>query len=267
MSVYSLPYFPAIEKENILENFHIGNFKNIRIHLYIESISVFEENIISITEFLENVKIISAKIKEKISEQPDEINDFYKHLLQSKKVKSYAEFINRLEIENIYISIINNVLSFLFNFNFEDTEISINVSKNGTINNIHLDWGGYSIKKSEIITYPPEELNHFVCVTYEYIDNLNFMLKPSECIRNAEPYLAIAKKRFLEQGWEGDGVIQLLWLPPFVFKDGNDDMIYGGGFDDFSTQGTVLWHVKQSKDGISWLLMPKKVAEQLKIRM
>ena len=60
------------------------------------------------------------------------------------------------------------------------------------------------------------------------------------------PYVAVAKERFAEVGWEGKGDIGLLWLPPFVFR-----------FDPkVPTKGVVVWHVKQVEDGTSWLMSP-----------
>jgi hypothetical protein len=80
-----------------------------------------------------------------------------------------------------------------------------------------------------------------------YIDNLHFLADPSEFINgNTEPYTKIAEERFLANGWEGDGTIQLLWLPSFVFP----------GELGISPEGVVLWHVKQEEDGVSFILSP-----------
>jgi hypothetical protein len=46
---------------------------------------------------------------------------------------------------------------------------------------------------------------------------------------------------FKENGWEGDGNIGLIWLPPFVGVGGED------------TYGSHIWHVKQGNNGTSWL--------------
>ena len=59
--------------------------------------------------------------------------------------------------------------------------------------------------------------------------------------------VAAVKQRFLQEGWEGDGEIGLIWIPPFV------DI----GLED--THGTYVWHVKQQNNGISWLLSPVKL--------
>ncbi|HNL37564.1 MAG: hypothetical protein U0U46_07820 [Saprospiraceae bacterium] len=105
----------------------------------------------------------------------------------------------------------------------------------------------YSIDKKRTIGYPPESLLTFFRHSFEWIDNLNFALSPSDCLDHAEEYIAVAKKIFLEMGWHGDGEIQLIWIPPFMF-----DGLRTARF----TEGIVVWHVKQQEDGISWLLSP-----------
>ncbi|WP_218585350.1 hypothetical protein, partial [Pseudomonas sp. FSL R10-0071] len=49
-----------------------------------------------------------------------------------------------------------------------------------------------------------------------------------------------AEKLLKRHGWEGDGTLELLWLPPFI----------GVGVED--TYGVVCFHVKQSNNGTSW---------------
>lgn len=48
-------------------------------------------------------------------------------------------------------------------------------------------------------------------------------------------------KAFVKNGWEGDGTLMCLWIPPFIDYKIED------------TFGTYIWHVKQSNDGISFL--------------
>ena len=101
--------------------------------------------------------------------------------------------------------------------------------------------------KTDIIKYPPETLRTFELIMYEWIDNLCFTIDPRECLDNAEEYISIAKELFLEAGWHGDGEIELMWIPPFMF---------GGVRAPEFTVGVVLWHVKQQEDGLSWILTP-----------
>jgi len=105
------------------------------------------------------------------------------------------------------------------------------------------------------IKYNPKELLTYEAKLYEWIDNLHFTLNPRDCIIDPDPYLNIVKQRFSEIGWNGDGTIDLIWLPPFLLE--------GVRSHEF-TQGVILWHVKQKEDGISWLLYPKKVSHLIK---
>ena len=102
----------------------------------------------------------------------------------------------------------------------------------------------------EIIQYPPEALDSFELILYEWIDNLNFTLDPKDYLDNADAYIQKAKERFLHAGWHGDGAITLMWIPPFMFQ--------GAGTTEV-TNGVILWHVKQQEDGISWLLSPVRL--------
>ncbi|WP_343305768.1 hypothetical protein AAHN97_01260 [Chitinophaga niabensis] len=104
--------------------------------------------------------------------------------------------------------------------------------------------------KKNIIKYPSEKLRTFRVLMYEWIDNLNFTLAPEDCLANAEDYTRIATEMFIEAGWDGDGKIELMWIPPFMFN--------GDRTEEF-TAGITIWHVKQLEDGISWLLTPVKL--------
>ncbi|GAA3783564.1 hypothetical protein [Flavobacterium ginsengiterrae] len=108
----------------------------------------------------------------------------------------------------------------------------------------------YTIKKEEVIQYNPDELKSFNLYIYEWIDNLHFALDPKLFLNNAEEYITEAKKLFKKAGWHGDGEIQLIWIPPFMYSD--------YGFGELS-KGFVIWHVKQESDGISWILSPDKI--------
>ena len=113
----------------------------------------------------------------------------------------------------------------------------------------------FSIPKTEIIKYSPDELRSFTVSAYEYIDNLNFLLDPKDCVLNFESYLTIATDKFLKAGWNGDGEINLLWIPPFLQKD---ELQYK------NTYGITVWHVKQLEDGTSLLLHPPDMFEMLR---
>lgn len=55
------------------------------------------------------------------------------------------------------------------------------------------------------------------------------------------------KELFSTCGWEGDGTIQIMWLPSFL-KPGNVDGM-----------GLYMFHVKQSNNGTSYIASPIKL--------
>ncbi|MCW3465014.1 hypothetical protein [Chitinophaga nivalis] len=105
----------------------------------------------------------------------------------------------------------------------------------------------YSIKKEDVIKYAPEALREFHLTAYEWIDNLHFTADPHVYLTNAAAYLTVARELFLAAGWDGDGEIGLIWIPPF--------MLHEMAFQE-DARGVIIWHVKQEEDGISWLLSP-----------
>lgn len=111
--------------------------------------------------------------------------------------------------------------------------------------------------KKAIINYPPDTLKTFDVFAYEWIDNLCFTLAPEDCLDNAEEYVSIARDIFSENGWNGDGRIELMWIPPFIFEGART-----GAF----TSGVTVWHVKQREDGISWILHPENMFDNLRER-
>ncbi|MCD0474559.1 hypothetical protein LPB87_09155 [Flavobacterium sp. EDS] len=93
-------------------------------------------------------------------------------------------------------------------------------------------------------------MRSFNLYTHEWIDNLNFTFKPQDFLPDSGSYIQVAKKLFKNAGWNGDGEIQLIWVPPFMLSSGftlNEEAL-----------GMIIWHVKQEGDGISWLFSPKK---------
>jgi hypothetical protein len=106
----------------------------------------------------------------------------------------------------------------------------------------------YSIPVEQVIPYGPEALRTFYVYGVEWIDDLHFLVHPQEFVGDRTPaYLAVARERFLEAGWAGDGEVALLWLPAFVFPLS----------PPIPWEGVVLWHVKQEEDGLSFLLSPR----------
>jgi hypothetical protein len=107
--------------------------------------------------------------------------------------------------------------------------------------------GAHTIDRQQVITYAPDALRSFFLYGFEWIDNFHFLQEPSTFLgARAVAYESVAKERFKEAGWEGDGDVNLLWLPPFVFPL---EM-------QVAPEGVVVWHVKQVEDGVSYLLSP-----------
>lgn len=91
---------------------------------------------------------------------------------------------------------------------------------------------------------PPRVANYYV-YSYEHVDELSFVRAASDVdqtshyaggLAGLEPDIAVL---FLANGWEGDGKIGIVWLPPFV----------GLGH----TAGLFLWFVKQRNNGTSFI--------------
>ena len=96
----------------------------------------------------------------------------------------------------------------------------------------------------------PVDLEIWHCYGFEYVDELSFMPKASEALKDwnsAEQVIQAVSKKFDWMGWEGDGDIQLMWLPPFVKI---------GPYNDF---GSYLFFVKQSNDGVAYLISRHKL--------
>lgn len=104
-------------------------------------------------------------------------------------------------------------------------------------------------------------LEKLIVLQYEHIDFYLFIKKPEEIYKddpNLKKAIEIVKKRFGEAGWEGDGKIELIWIPPFL--DQSDD----------SNWGSIIWHVKQNNNGTSFLgfesiIQSSKLFEQNRI--
>lgn len=89
----------------------------------------------------------------------------------------------------------------------------------------------------------PEDVRDFYVYSYHFIDDRLFFLNARETLAGFPDGSALveeAEKLLKNYGWEGDGTLELLWLPPFI----------GVGVED--TYGVVCFHVKQSNNGTSW---------------
>lgn len=89
----------------------------------------------------------------------------------------------------------------------------------------------------------PEDVRDFFVYSYHFIDDRLFFLNARETLGEFPDGYAIVREAEMllkRHGWEGDGTLELLWLPPFM----------GVGVED--TYGVVCFHVKQSNNGTSW---------------
>jgi len=82
--------------------------------------------------------------------------------------------------------------------------------------------------------------------TYQHVDELGYVISPEQVQSSAYAAVGIVDlvpsiaSQFRSKGWEGDGRIGLIWLPPFVV-------------DDFGSAGHFVWFVKQSNNGTAFI--------------
>ena len=92
----------------------------------------------------------------------------------------------------------------------------------------------------------PDRVKDWHVFGYEWVDDLNWMPPAAELFRDwplGDELLARVAERCREVGWEGDGVFQVFWLPPFL----------GLGVENYGCYGLL---VKQDNDGTSWVACP-----------
>jgi hypothetical protein len=98
----------------------------------------------------------------------------------------------------------------------------------------------------------PEIVKAMYVYEYTFLDDLSFIKTPEDYAEliffasyskeQIQDVVDAVKEKILSSGWEGDGEIGVIWIPPFVDT----------GFED--TAGNYFWHVKQSNNGISYIL-------------
>lgn len=100
--------------------------------------------------------------------------------------------------------------------------------------------------------------NYYV-VNFEHIDDYRCFRPLIEVFDNLEDVVACEKERqlrselnklFLDAGWEGDGEINCIFMPPCFVNDGY-------------TTCEKVYHVKQSNNGTSWLAIPNDMRVSL----
>ncbi|CAF1786146.1 hypothetical protein [Bacillus subtilis] len=92
-----------------------------------------------------------------------------------------------------------------------------------------------------------EQVNEMFVYEYQHLDDLSFIKPIEEHFKDSpnegpnEEFIDELKQLFRSCGWEGDGQLGVIWLPPFV-EIGHED-----------TWGNYIYHVKQYNNGISFL--------------
>ena len=92
----------------------------------------------------------------------------------------------------------------------------------------------------------PDDVANWHIYVFEYLDDLNWMPPAHEILKGwllADDLLTAVAARCREKGWDGDGIFQAMWLPPFL------DV----GLPDL---GCYVLVVKQDDDGTAWIASP-----------
>lgn len=90
-------------------------------------------------------------------------------------------------------------------------------------------------------------VKHWRLYSYEYLDDLSFMPLARDLFDGWDEGKKIVdevEERLKKFGWDGDGELQVMWLPPFA------------GAGPQNNFGCYALHVKQIEDGISWIASP-----------
>lgn len=99
-----------------------------------------------------------------------------------------------------------------------------------------------------------EDIQNYFVYQYHHLDDLSAALKPEKAYgvnsskkkkQKVKDTINRIANLFLANGWEGDGEISLIWIPPFI------DI----GLDE-DTSGYYLWYVKQANNGTSFIASP-----------
>lgn len=95
-----------------------------------------------------------------------------------------------------------------------------------------------------VFSFVLDDVDDFYVYSFHHIDVHSFERLPWEVLDATSDQVRLLTHQlealFRAHGWEGDGDVRLLWLPPFVMADPD-------------TWGVPVWHVKQSNNGTSWL--------------
>jgi hypothetical protein len=96
----------------------------------------------------------------------------------------------------------------------------------------------------------PEDLLKGEIIVFTFINNPEYFQKSEHYFPNPDDRKVIIEKvesAFKKNGEEGDGEIDLIWVPPFMYNPALDEELGDVFF------GTFVWHVNQHNNGISFL--------------
>ena len=99
----------------------------------------------------------------------------------------------------------------------------------------------------------PLAIRRYIGYEYQHLDELRFAIDAEVFLQGDElrnERIQAARARLTELGWEGDGRVEILWIPPFLEGPLSGD-----------NMGFCVWHVKQSNNGTSFLLSPYRFGE------
>ena len=122
--------------------------------------------------------------------------------------------------------------------------------KNGDDNNSLVREYTDTYYLAEYLLKNPKAVCDYEVYTYCHIDIHDFIPAAKGVLGDLDGYDELIfeiRNLFLKWGWEGDGVIRLLWFPPFL-KIGIED-----------TWGMLAWYVKQSNNGMSFIASPEPI--------
>ena len=91
----------------------------------------------------------------------------------------------------------------------------------------------------------------FHVYTYQHIELLDLMPLATSVLKDMpgrDDLMNTVKDVLSSAGWEGDGQLQLMWLPPFVSPGHGDNM------------GNPVWFVKQSNNGTAFMASPSELS-------
>ncbi|MGA7568986.1 MAG: hypothetical protein WBW53_23230 [Terriglobales bacterium] len=66
----------------------------------------------------------------------------------------------------------------------------------------------------------PADAKTLLIQQYQFLDDLSFIRNPADVYKSEKgelkQFIVALRTQFKKAGWEGDGEIGVIWLPPFV---------------------------------------------------